>query len=202
MSVRMQLLPYGEQHVLCELADPSDVPGVRAAAAALDGVAEAIAGASTVLVVIHGRTRAQVSAALRTMDAAEPAGADTEPVELPVRYDGPDLDAVAELTGLSSAEVVELHSAAGYTVRFCGFAPGFAYLDGLDRRLHVPRRAEPRTKVPAGAVAIADEFTGVYPNASPGGWRLIGVTGATLWDPARTPPALLVPGTHVRFVPA
>ncbi len=92
-----------------------------------------------------------------------------------------------------------MHSGAGYTVRFCGFAPGFAYLDGLDPRLHVPRRDDPRTSIPAGSVAIAGEFAGVYPRASPGGWRLLGRTDASLWDVDRDPPALLTPGTRVRF---
>jgi KipI family sensor histidine kinase inhibitor len=132
--------------------------------------------------------------------ASEPS--DSGPlVVLPVRYDGPDLDVVAGLTGLSREQVVERHARGAYRVRFCGFAPGFAYLDGLDPRLHVPRRAEPRRRVPAGAVGLAGEFTGVYPRASPGGWQLIGTTDVPLWDLHRTPPALLPPGTRVRFEP-
>ena len=119
---------------------------------------------------------------------------------MPVRYDGPDLADVAELTGLDEAEVVARHTAGSYRSGFCGFAPGFAYLTGLDESLHVPRRDDPRTKVPAGSVGLADEFTAIYPRDSPGGWQLIGSTDITVWDLDRDPPALLVPGTPVRFV--
>ena len=131
--------------------------------------------------------------------AAAPAGRETT-VEIPVRYDGADLAAVAERVGLSLDEVVALHCAPEYTVRFCGFSPGFGYLDGLDPRLHVPRHSSPRTSVPAGSVAVAGEFTGVYPRSSPGGWQLLGRTDAPLWDADRDPPALLTPGARVRFV--
>ncbi|HVU92653.1 MAG TPA: allophanate hydrolase subunit 1, partial [Jatrophihabitans sp.] len=143
-------------------------------------------------------------ATLRTIDdgAAVPlAAAQGELVELAVEYDGPDLAATAAELGLSPAELVRRHAAGEYVVAFCGFAPGFAYLTGLDPALHVPRLAEPRTRVPAGAVGIAGEFTGVYPRPSPGGWRLLGRTDAVLWDLDRTPPALLPPGTRVRFRP-
>lgn len=116
-----------------------------------------------------------------------------------VVYDGADLDDVARLTGLSAEQVVDAHTAAPLRVGFAGFAPGFAYLIGGDRRLHVPRRAEPRTRVPAGSVGLAGEFSGVYPRETPGGWQLIGHTDAVLWDVERDPPALLVPGTWVRF---
>lgn len=121
-------------------------------------------------------------------------------VEIPVTYDGPDLDDVAGLTGLTPAEVVSAHTGMPWRVAFGGFAPGFAYLVGGDPRLSVPRRAHPRASVPAGAVGVAGEFSGVYPRASPGGWRLLGTTDATLWDVERDPPALLTPGTTVRFV--
>lgn len=126
-------------------------------------------------------------------------------VELPVVYggdDGPDLDAVAELTGLRPAEVVELHAATEYGVWFLGFAPGFGYLGPMPDELVVPRLATPRERVPAGSVAIAGPQTAVYPFAMPGGWRLIGRTRATLWDARRDAPALLAPGDRVRFVPA
>ncbi|ULR49249.1 5-oxoprolinase subunit B family protein [Streptomyces deccanensis] len=120
-------------------------------------------------------------------------------VEIPVRYDGPDLPDVAAHWGVDEAEVVRAHAGAEYRVAFCGFAPGFGYLTGLPRE--VPRRATPRTSVPAGSVALAGPYTGVYPRASPGGWQLIGTTDAVLWDPARVPAALLAPGTRVRFTP-
>ena len=121
-------------------------------------------------------------------------------VELPTSYDGPDLGDVARLWDMTSDEVVGTHRATEFVVAFCGFAPGFAYCSGLPERLAVPRLDSPRTSVPAGSVGLAGAFTGVYPSASPGGWRIIGRTDAPLWDADREPPALLAPGTRVRFV--
>jgi KipI family sensor histidine kinase inhibitor len=121
-------------------------------------------------------------------------------VEVPVRYDGEDLEDVARMTGLTAREVVARHTGGEHTVAFCGFAPGFAYISGLDPALHVGRRDTPRTKVPAGAIALADEFTGHYPRESPGGWQIIGRTELRIWDLDRDPPMLLLPGTRVRFV--
>jgi KipI family sensor histidine kinase inhibitor len=126
---------------------------------------------------------------------------DTPELVIPVRYDGPDLAAVAGAAGLSAGQVVALHSGAVYEVAFCGFAPGFGYLTGLPEPLHMPRRATPRTTVPAGSVAIAAGYAAVYPGASPGGWHLLGATDLILFDPVRDPPALLAPGTRVRFDP-
>jgi KipI family sensor histidine kinase inhibitor len=120
-------------------------------------------------------------------------------VVIPVRYDGADLAAVAAATGLTVGEVVAAHCGATYRVAFCGFAPGFGYLTGLPERLHVPRRSTPRTRVPAGAVAIAAGYAAVYPRPSPGGWHLLGSTDLVLFDPDRQPPALLAPGNVVRF---
>ena len=119
--------------------------------------------------------------------------------EIPVRYTGEDLDAIAAELGMSAGEVVRRHSAAAYTVAFLGFAPGFAYLTGLDPTLQLPRLATPRTRTPEGAVAVAGEFTGIYPQATPGGWRVLGVTTTRLFDATRTSPALFAPGDHVRF---
>lgn len=121
-------------------------------------------------------------------------------VELAVRYDGDDLDDVAEMRGLAREELIALHTATIWTAAFVGFTPGFAYLDGGDDRLDVPRRASPRPIVPAGSVALAAGYCGVYPRESPGGWQLIGSTDAALWDSARPEPALLGPGTRVRFI--
>jgi KipI family sensor histidine kinase inhibitor len=121
-------------------------------------------------------------------------------VEVPVRYDGQDLADVARAWGMSVAEAIGAHTAQEYVVSFCGFAPGFAYLSGLPEALAVPRLATPRPRVPAGSVAVADAWCGVYPTSSPGGWRLLGRTEITLWDTSRDPPALLAPGTRVRFV--
>lgn len=128
-----------------------------------------------------------------------PDDAEGDLVELAVSYDGPDLESVAEHCGLEVEEVVRRHREADYVVAFCGFAPGFAYLTGLPAELEVPRLEEPRSKVPAGSVGLAGTFTGVYPRSSPGGWRLIARTDERLWDVGREPPALLAPGTRVRF---
>ena len=118
---------------------------------------------------------------------------------IPVRYDGPDLDQVAARTGMTRADVIRLHTSREYLVYLLGFAPGFAYLGDLDPALVLPRRPEPRTRVPAGSVAIAGAQTAVYPLATPGGWHLLGTTALRLFDPARRPPALLQPGDRVRF---
>jgi KipI family sensor histidine kinase inhibitor len=120
-------------------------------------------------------------------------------IVIDVVYDGADLAEVADLTGLDTAAVIAAHTETPWRVGFGGFAPGFAYLVDGDARLEVPRRAEPRTRVPAGAVGLAGEFSGVYPRESPGGWQLIGHTDAVLWDVDRADPALLVPGMWVRF---
>ena len=124
-------------------------------------------------------------------------------VEIAVRYDGPDLQRVAQLWGVPPHDVVARHFRAEHRVQFCGFAPGFAYLTGLPPECAVPRLDRPRTSVPAGAVGLAHRYTGIYPTSSPGGWQLIGTAlDVVLFDPERRPPALLQPGTRVRFVPA
>jgi KipI family sensor histidine kinase inhibitor len=124
-------------------------------------------------------------------------------VEIAVRYDGPDLEQVARLWHLTPEEVAARHSGIEHRVQFCGFAPGFAYLTGLPPEFAVPRLARPRTSVPAGSVGLADRYTGIYPTSSPGGWQLIGTAlEVVLFDPDRRPPALLTPGTRVRFVAA
>lgn len=176
------------------LRDEGELPG---------GVREIVPGARTVL--LDGLARpARVAAELTALGAPpSPADrADGPTLDIPVRYDGPDLAEVAELWGVPPGDVGRLHSATAFRVAFCGFAPGFGYLTGLPEHRHVPRRAAPRTRVPAGAVALAGPYTGVYPRPSPGGWQIIGTAVDTvLWDPARDPAALLSPGTRVRFVP-
>jgi KipI family sensor histidine kinase inhibitor len=124
-------------------------------------------------------------------------GAETR---IEVVYDGPDLEEVAALTGLSRRQVVDAHTGTPWRIGFGGFAPGFAYLVDGDPRLSVPRRTESRTTVPAGSVGLAGAFSGIYPRASPGGWQLLGRTGAPLFDLDREPPALLRAGGWVRFV--
>jgi len=122
-------------------------------------------------------------------------------VVVPTIYDGADLADVAERWGVSLDEAVVMHSSVEFEVAFCGFMPGFGYLSGLPAPLHVPRLDTPRPSVPAGSVALAGPYCGVYPRASPGGWRLIGRTEAVLWDAARPDPARFVPGGRVRFEP-
>lgn len=122
-------------------------------------------------------------------------------VPVPVRYDGDDLDEVGRLTGLTRYDIIELHSGREYRVVVIGFVPGFAYLGTLDERLAVPRRESPRKRVAPGSVAIAELQTGVYPSATPGGWRIIGTTDLVMFDPRRAPPALLRVGDTVRFEP-
>ena len=117
-------------------------------------------------------------------------------------YDGRDLADVAARTGMTTDDVVELHTGSELSVLFCGFAPGFAYLGDLSPRLRVDRLATPRTRTPAGSVAIAGRMSGIYPADLPGGWRVIGRTDVTLFDPRRDPPVTLLPGDRVRFEPA
>jgi 5-oxoprolinase (ATP-hydrolysing) subunit B len=202
----MRLLAYGDTAVLVELDDGDEVGALQAALTGTAGVEELVPAARTLLVrfdrlrVTAGQVRAAVAAAgERARAAGAPAPGDHPLVVLRVRYDGADLDYAAEHTGWSVDEVVARHLAGAYTVAFCGFAPGFAYLTGLDPALHLPRRDTPRTHVPAGSVAVAGEYTAAYPRSSPGGWRLLGRTEAALWDPSQPRPALLAPGTRVRF---
>lgn len=202
----MRILRYGREAVLVELADLGEVTGLHRvlADAPPPGVVELVPAARTLLVTYDpARTSCDaLSGTLASADVTAPPSGEGAEVEIRATYDGPDLAEVAALTGLSTDEVVARHTGAEYTVAFCGFAPGFGYLTGGDPVLRVPRRATPRTAVPVGAVGLADEFTGVYPRQSPGGWQLIGHTDAPLWDTDRDPPALLVPGTRVRFVAA
>ncbi|WP_032400279.1 5-oxoprolinase subunit B family protein [Rhodococcoides fascians] len=197
----MRLLPAGENALLIEFADlPETMSYHRSMVRERpDAVVELVAAARTVLVIFDGAP----APILEWVAALEPAVDDptaaSEAITIPVIYDGADLDDVARLTGLSVAEVVAAHTEQTWTVAFGGFAPGFGYLVGTDTRLHVPRRDSPRTSVPTGAVGLAGEFSGIYPRSSPGGWQLIGRSDVTLWDSERTPPALLTPGTTVRF---
>ncbi|MFL6265384.1 MAG: 5-oxoprolinase subunit PxpB [Actinomycetes bacterium] len=203
----MRLRPVGERGLLVEVEELETVHRLHAALRALDqtGVVELVPGSRTLLLVAEqGRAEvldelAEDLPELELPDAEEVAG---EPVEIPVRYDGEDLPEVARLTGLDAEEVVRRHTAPEYTVAFLGFSPGFPYLVGLDPALEVPRRDTPRTSIPAGSVGLAGGQTGIYPTASPGGWQLIGRTEVTLFDPDRDPPALLGPGSRLRFTVA
>jgi KipI family sensor histidine kinase inhibitor len=166
------------------------------------GVGVPVPGARTLLVPF--RRSAITAQALATELRARPlerrATSTARTVEIPVRYDGADLAEAAELLGWSTDELVRRHTAAAWTVGFVGFAPGFAYLTSDDPELVVPRRTSPRTRVPAGSVALAGPYSGVYPRESPGGWQLVGRTDAPVWDVTRERPALMLPGDEVRFV--
>src|SRR5690349_4936757 len=196
-------LRCGREALLAEVDDLDAALALYAAlrSADLPGVVDLVPAARTVLIKIDPAVTSpaavqEATAGLR-IDAQREAGSGT--VEIPVRYDGPDLAEVAERTGLSPDEVVELHTASRWTVAFAGFVPGFGYLTGGDPRLDVPRRDSPRTRIPAGSVGLAGRYSGVYPSDSPGGWQLIGSTTERMWDLARPEPALLVPGVEVIF---
>ncbi len=197
----MNVLPYGDAAVLVEPDAADQVLALASACASLDGVREVVPAARTLLLVLsEPAAAAAVTSAVSGLSVAPSApGQGAGEVVLDVVYDGADLDATASELGFDADGLVRAHTAARYSVAFCGFVPGFAYLSGLPDELHAPRLESPRTRVPSGSVGIAGGFSGVYPRESPGGWRLLGRTDATLWDPRRTPPALLAPGTAVRF---
>jgi KipI family sensor histidine kinase inhibitor len=209
MTENRTLLSCGEHAVLVEVGGLDEVlafsSAVREAVAAgtsgFSGVIDIVPAATTVLVVVNA-TIEPVRQALSTLPIAVSGDVPTgdQVIEIPVHYDGPDLAEVAELSGLSVQDVIAAHTGTDWRVAFCGFAPGFAYLGWGDPRLAVPRRREPRTSVPAGSVALAGEFSAIYPRSSPGGWQLIGHTETVVFDIAREPPALLQPGVAVRFV--
>lgn len=193
-----EIRPAGDRGSLIEVPDnASAVRLARALRAERSDLVDVVVGHATVLVTWEGA--APELGNLVIEPEPEPTG---RLVEIPVSYDGPDLEEVAGLTGLSPEEVIERHTGAEHVAAFLGFQPGFAYLIGGDELLHVPRREVPRTRVPGGTVAIAGPYSGVYPRDSPGGWRLLGSTTAVLFDPVREPPALLAPGDRVRFVAA
>lgn len=193
---------YGERSVLIDV-----VPGAGSTVAAH---LRKVLGAAVVDVVPAGHcvlatfdspaSVTDVAKALTTPPPAGEASPDTRTVVIPVRYDGADLDEVAALVGMTPDDVVAAHCETEYRVDFFGFAPGFAYLIGLPVQLHLPRRATPRTRVPAGAVAIAASYAAIYPQTSPGGWHLLGSTDVPMFNPTRADqPSLLQPGDRVRF---
>lgn len=202
VSGTTRVLPYGDRALLVEVPDLAAVAAVRAAVEStpLPGQQDVVPAARTVLVVLDRAPSEADAAVLRRIPLEPPARPPgRREVDLPVVFDGPDLAEVAQLTGRSVTALVEALTTTELTVAFGGFAPGFAYLTGLPAELHVPRRATPRTRVPAGAVGLAGPFAGAYPRASPGGWQLVGRTDAVLFDVDREPPALLAPGVRVRF---
>ncbi|MFG2131466.1 allophanate hydrolase subunit 1 [Streptomyces sp. NPDC048751] len=200
----MRALPVGDSALLVEFSSGDEAQALHAEllrrrAEGTLTVREIVPAARTVLLDgLEDPVRWASELTATDLPPAPPRAQDV--VEIPVRYDGPDLADVAAHWGVAEDEVAAVHASAEFRVAFCGFAPGFGYLTGLPPRYDVPRRATPRTAVPAGAVALAGPYTGVYPRSSPGGWQLIGTTDAVLWDHARVPAALLSPGTRVRFV--
>jgi KipI family sensor histidine kinase inhibitor len=196
----MRLLPCGPGAVLAEYDSLAEVMAVDDAlrASGLAGIDEVVPAARTLLVSYHQVDRAALEALLvPTVTGPRPQG---PIVEIPVVYDGVDLDEVASATGLSTEQVIELHSSVVYSAAFLGFTPGWAYLVGLPSELQLPRRSTPRIAITAGSVAIANEFTGVYPTVSPGGWHLLGHTSATMFDVQRDKAALVMAGDRVQFV--
>ncbi|WP_418120537.1 5-oxoprolinase/urea amidolyase family protein [Variovorax sp. 350MFTsu5.1] len=200
----MRFLPVNLNAVLVELEDLAQTLALLASLRAepIAGIEELVPAARTLLITFRpaaisaDELARQVGA--RSLDASEARS--ERRIEIPVRYDGEDLAEVAGLLGITPDEVVRRHTGSDYTVAFTGFAPGFAYLSGGHPSLNVPRRKVPRTRIPAGAVGLAGSFSGVYPQASPGGWQIIGVTDTPMWDLSRDTPALLQPGDAVRFV--
>jgi KipI family sensor histidine kinase inhibitor len=202
------MLACGDRAILVELADAATRRRLDAALCAtpIEGVVEHVPAAFTVLVrvarsrdlpaVAHRLSRLDLPEGVIAEDVAEPALAE---LVVPTRYDGPDLLEVASHLQVPPAEVVARHTGQVWTVEFTGFSPGFGYLAGAADDLHVPRRQSPRTRVPAGSVALAGPFCGIYPREGPGGWQLVGSTDLATWDVHRDPAALLRPGLRVRF---
>jgi allophanate hydrolase subunit 1 len=191
----MQVLSVGRNAVLVEVDSTEHAVSLATWARGHGLAREVVPGACSVLLDGLGDRDGLAGALSDWSPGATGVGPE---VELAVTYDGPDLEAVAEAWGCPVEEVPAQHRAAAFVSAFCGFAPGFAYLSGLEAE--VPRLATPRTRVPAGSVAVAGTWCGVYPTDSPGGWQIIGHTDADLWDTDREHPALLAPGTRVRFV--
>lgn len=198
----VRFVRVGRRALLAEVDDVEQAMTLYAAARAAGVEADDIVPAARTVLFEGVTDLAALEERLRSLDVSQPVpvAAGPSPVEVPVTYDGPDLDDVAVLWGMTRAEVVATHTGTDFAVAFCGFAPGFAYCTGLPAPLAVPRLDTPRARVRAGSVGLAGEFTGVYPTASPGGWRIVGHTDLVLWDAGAEPPATLAPGSAVRFV--
>ena len=199
MNDALDAEPYGTTALLIWCRPEQTLAVAERARARWPRASDVVPAAASVLVDGIGEVDAAASE-VRTWSVDPAPTVSDRVIELPVRYDGPDLGEVASIWGVSVDRAVEIHSAQLYVVAFCGFAPGFAYCAGLPPERAVPRRSTPRSRVESGSVALADVYTGVYPTASPGGWQVIGRTDASLWDLGREDPALLTPGTSVRFV--
>lgn len=197
----MRILTASDRALLVEAADLDEAMRLGRAWDSVPGIIERIPGARTVLVRFdpHLTSADALAAVLESTPLDRAHTPHPREVTVPVHYDGVDLDEAAGLLGASAEELVNRHLAADWQVAFSGFAPGFGYVVSGDPLFDVPRRSSPRMRVPAGSVALAGAFTGVYPRESPGGWQIIGRTDAVMWDIDRDPPALLSPGTSVRF---
>ncbi|GLY05420.1 MULTISPECIES: allophanate hydrolase subunit 1 [Actinoplanes] len=200
----MRVRRAGPSAALLELDDDAAVFAAYdlLSAARADGslTATEIVPAARTILVDGVENPEEVTMLLRSgKTSARQATAPGTVITIPATYDGADLDDVARLWHTDRSGVVAIHTGTTFRVAFCGFAPGFAYLTGLDQAHHVPRRATPRTRVPAGTVALAGPYSGIYPTASPGGWQCIGRTAEKLFDLSLDPPTLLTPGTIVRF---
>lgn len=193
--------PVGSEVLDCVLDLTAQI-GAAVDSGRVAGVVEVVPAAETLLVVCDPARVRNVVAFVSGLSprAATQAPSTSSIKEIGVTYDGPDLHDVADSFGISVDAVVRWHQDQVWQVAFGGFAPGFFYLVGQGERREVARRETPRPKIPAGSVGLAGRFSGVYPNASPGGWQLIGRTDAVLFDVDRTPPALLAQGMGVRFV--
>lgn len=198
---------FGEAALLVELESADQAQSLAASLRTdpLPGVTETVPGLASLLVELDplatDPTRISDGIA-RRLDGLRPLPPSGTLHVIPVVYGGPDLDEVATLIGRTPSEVAALHASVEMRVLFCGFAPGFAYLGDLRSELRVPRLATPRTRTPAGSVAIAGSMSGIYPADLPGGWRVMGRTEVSLFDANRDPPALLLPGDRVSFEPA
>lgn len=198
-SVATAVRPYGPRAAIVDCSTDHVIP--LATALQSTGLFREIVPAEMSVLVTWSSTSTidDLHGVLHTVDISG-AAAVGRTVEIPVRYDGPDLEEVARITGLTIDEVVAMHSGATYVAAFAGFAPGFMYCTGLPDRLQIPRRDTPRTAVPKGSLAIADVYTAIYPTVSPGGWNLIGHTDVELFDLQAADPSLIKPGDRVRFV--
>ncbi|MDU0478257.1 allophanate hydrolase subunit 1 [Staphylococcus chromogenes] len=214
----MHINPCGEQGILIDVtAEDAELSGLsqlftvlrikdEVASWQLPGIVDLVPAATTLLIMLDTTQilPKEVAARVSTIDLAKPVhsnSAQNRELEIPVRYDGPDLAQVAELLGMSPEALVAKHQDTVWTAAFGGFAPGFAYLVAENPLGNAPRLSSPRPSIPAGSVGLAGEFSGVYPQSSPGGWQLIGSTDTKMWDVSRTDrPAFILPGDNVRFV--
>jgi KipI family sensor histidine kinase inhibitor len=200
-NTRRRLLPYGRNARLLECRDLADAQAVQhwLAGQPAEMITELVPGARTLLLRLSAPLPAELADTLINIEPQPAIPRSGEVIIIDVRYDGADLQSISDHLKVSPEALIEHHAGQDWTVAFCGFSPGFGYLAPTERELRVPRRSSPRTRVPAGSLAIADHWSAIYPTESPGGWQLIGSTDVTLFDPTLDPPAALRPGMRVRF---